>query len=345
MADSASKDRAAKRSGRGGPGGGDEPKQKRAGSLGVDAGGGGGSSAPATAPASASRAHPGSAAASLVDVTVEDADALDCGVCFLPLKPPIFQCNVGHVVCSLCRDKLQATGKCHVCGVATGNYRRCHAMEQLVESIRVPCLYAAHGCALRAAYYDQESHRLVCEHAPCHCPGEACSFVGSTAALLDHVSTAHKWPCITTVKTNDGGYFNVHLHDGFNLILADCSIGNKNKGSTSSVQCLLLLTVERQQLARFISVHWIDPHAAGTSGSQGPTSKEMECQLWYSANFELIRCSTWLIHHYQSWKFRVARTNLSNGLPKPDDCFQVVVPNSVVGDGTGIQIGVRIDIN
>jgi hypothetical protein len=27
----------------------------------------------------------------LANVTVEDADALDCAVCYLPLKPPIFQ--------------------------------------------------------------------------------------------------------------------------------------------------------------------------------------------------------------------------------------------------------------
>jgi hypothetical protein len=92
LQDSASKDRSAKRSGRGCPGGGGEPKQKRARSLSVSVDtGGGGSSAPATAPASTSRARPESAAALLVDVTVEDADALDCGVCFLPLKPPIFQ--------------------------------------------------------------------------------------------------------------------------------------------------------------------------------------------------------------------------------------------------------------
>ncbi|PVH61802.1 hypothetical protein PAHAL_3G126400 [Panicum hallii] len=43
-------------------------------------------------------------AAAAGDVTVEETDALDCGVCFLPLKPPIFQRNVGHVICSACRD-------------------------------------------------------------------------------------------------------------------------------------------------------------------------------------------------------------------------------------------------
>jgi hypothetical protein len=27
----------------------------------------------------------------LQNVTVEDADTLDCGVCYRPLKPPVFQ--------------------------------------------------------------------------------------------------------------------------------------------------------------------------------------------------------------------------------------------------------------
>ncbi|EEE62367.1 hypothetical protein OsJ_17156 [Oryza sativa Japonica Group] len=44
-------------------------------------------------------------------VTVADADALECGVCRLPLRPPIFQCEVGHVVCSPCRDKLAPAGR------------------------------------------------------------------------------------------------------------------------------------------------------------------------------------------------------------------------------------------
>jgi E3 ubiquitin-protein ligase SIAH1 len=42
-------------------------------------------------PPPSSRVRPESAAAALGGVTVEDTDALDCGVCFLPLKPPIFQ--------------------------------------------------------------------------------------------------------------------------------------------------------------------------------------------------------------------------------------------------------------
>ncbi|KAJ1261698.1 hypothetical protein BS78_09G050500 [Paspalum vaginatum] len=344
-------------------GGAGEPKGKRAArSAGVDAGedGGGsrskkkgrGSSAPAAAPAPVS-AHPESAASSsLEDVTVEDTDFLDCGVCFLPLKRPIFQCDVGHVVCSPCCEKLKAMGKCHLCGVASSTYRRCHAMEQLVGSIRVPCPHAVHGCAARPAYHDRENHRLVCVHAPCHCPGEACSFVGSTDALLDHFIEVHNWPCLTNVTANDRDEYAVLLQDGFNFLLANCHTGNKKQGATTSIQCLLLVTVVRQPYAHIISAHCIDPHAhaAATSDSQRPPSKEMQCLLWYEESLHasnLRRSSQLISHaHFQTSKFRIACTNLSNGLPRPDDCFQFVVPNSVIGehDKDGIKLTVRIII-
>ncbi|RLN11386.1 E3 ubiquitin-protein ligase SINA-like 7 [Panicum miliaceum] len=123
-----------------------EPKRKRARPC--DAAGGGREAAsgsasvekeePSSGAAAAARVRPESAAAATAVVAVEDTDALDCGVCFLPLKPPIFQCAVGHVVCSPCHDKLEATAKCYVCGDATGGYQRCYAMERMVESVRVP---------------------------------------------------------------------------------------------------------------------------------------------------------------------------------------------------------------
>ncbi|TVU17763.1 hypothetical protein EJB05_33818, partial [Eragrostis curvula] len=72
-----------------------------------------------------------------------DTDALNCSGCFVPLKPPIFLCEVGHLVCLPCRDIFEFAG--------IGDYRRCHGMERLVESVRVPCPYAAHGCTARQA--------------------------------------------------------------------------------------------------------------------------------------------------------------------------------------------------
>jgi E3 ubiquitin-protein ligase SIAH1 len=170
------------------------------------------------------------------------------------------------------------------------------------------------------------------------------------AALLDHCSTTHKWPCITAVKPDDKDEFTIdlHLHDGFNFLLADCSTGNKNQGATASNQCLLLLTVVRQPYVRIISVHCIDPHAAAGSGAQGATSKEMQCLLDYSLRKDagILSGNNPFINSWQIQvsRFRVVRTDLSNGLPKPDDCFQVVVPNSVIEDHDKDGIKVKLHI-
>ena len=80
------------------------------------------------------------------------------------------QCIEGHAVCSTCREKLMVSGnrRCHVCRVDIGHgYIRSHSLERMVESVRVPCPYAAHGCAARPVYYDRNTHRRTC---PYRCP-------------------------------------------------------------------------------------------------------------------------------------------------------------------------------
>ncbi|EES19035.1 hypothetical protein BDA96_09G048700 [Sorghum bicolor] len=285
----------------------------------------------------------------VANVTVGDADALECGVCFLALRPPIFQCEVGHVVCSACRDKLEATGNgnCHVCRAATrGGYRRCYAMERLVDCIRVPCPYAAHGCDATPPYHGQESHRQVCPHAPCHCPGDSCGFIGSETALMDHFAGAHKWPCTTKVRAGEA--FSIRLRDGFNFfLLADhdrCGDGEQAAVTCCSVPCrLFLLNVMKERLSRAISVICIHPHtssaaAANNGDQQLPLT---QCELVFSCYGDRSSCRS----HYQSSVFRVVCTDLSSGLPNPENCFQFFVPNTVFGvgdDKNSIQIKARI---
>ena len=242
------------------------------------------------------------------------------------------QCDVGRVVCSPCHDKLKTTGKCHMCGVAIGDYRRCHAMERLVESIRVPCPHAAYGCTDKLAYFDQNSHQQACAHAPCHCPDEACSFIGSMAALMGHITSIHSWPS-TTTEVRAGDIFTVRLHDGFNFVCANDTTFGFGGATASSRQYLLLLNVVRQQpLVRAISVVCIHPH--------GASSREMKCNLIHYVNFYNHRGNQ-VISHYQSSTFRVAQTDLSNGLPSLDGCFQFLVPDSILEDGNKDAIDVE----
>ncbi|CAN6331444.1 unnamed protein product [Urochloa humidicola] len=304
------------------PTGGREPKRQRSAPL-------NGGWEPFGVPAGAS-----SGSAMALDLTVADADALDCGVCYLPLKPPIFQCDVGHVVCAPCRDKLNSKGRCHVCGVAmAGGYRRCHAMERVVDSIRGPCPNAAYGCVAMPAYHGRKEHVQACPHAPRRCPGEACGFAaGSTAALLDRFRVAHSWPCTAEVEADGFGFSTVSLHDGFNFLLAAPFPDGKKmpQGATQTVhQCLLLLNVVRQPLGRTISVICIDPHACAAAtaagGGQGPATKKITCTLSYFMNNNNGGGDR-LLYHNQISTIRVACTDLSNGMPQPDCCFVPVAP-------------------
>ncbi|PVH61779.1 hypothetical protein PAHAL_3G120900 [Panicum hallii] len=287
-------------------------------------------------PASAAAAAAGAEAVAYV--AAEDADALECGVCFHPLKPPIFQCDEGHVVCSLCRDKLAPAGKCHVCGIATRDYHRCHAMERLLESIRVSCPNAAHGCGARPAYYDQHDHCQTCPHAPCHCPGKDCNFLGSTEALLDHFTSAHGWPSTTKISAFETCC--ICLRDGFNFILADCTEDDDHlTTSSSSRRYLFLLNVTRQSLGCSITVHF--------TGHESP-SEALICVLGYSrVLYDPRDRHKFLGSHSLQSEINVECMDLSNGLPNPEDCFQFVVPDSVIrkkDKKDGIRAEVRIGI-
>ncbi|TVU17666.1 hypothetical protein EJB05_33714 [Eragrostis curvula] len=173
-------------------------------------------------------------------VTVENAGVLDCGVCFLPLSPPVFQCDVGHIVCAACRAKLEVAGSCHVCRDPT-EFHRCFDVEKILNSILVPCLHAAHGCKTKPVYHDREDHARSCTHAPCHCPGEACGFVGSVTALLDHIAATHGWPC--TVETSTVSSFYVYLHDGMNIIVTPVR---------ATAEFLFVLKVSRVPIGRVL---------------------------------------------------------------------------------------------
>ncbi|KAJ1261680.1 hypothetical protein BS78_09G048900 [Paspalum vaginatum] len=261
-----------------------------------------------------------STAAAVPVLMVPDTDSLDCDICYLPLRPPTFQCAVGHVVGSVCGDKLKDAGACHVCGVAIagGGYRRCHAMERVVESIRAPCPHPPYGCGTVPAYHAREDHLRACPHAPCHCPaGEAsCGFVGSTAGLLDHVASAHGWPCFTQPPGSRTDYpvletaLNLELHDGFQFVVSSDADEHGRK-------YVFLLNVVRHQFCRTVSVVCIRHRAAATK----EINFKLHCLLRYGAE-EGDR----LVGHTQTTGFKVECSDLSDGLPDPNENFQLIVP-------------------
>ncbi|XP_048552812.1 E3 ubiquitin-protein ligase SINA-like 7 [Triticum urartu] len=90
-----------------------------------------------------------------------DPDTLDCPICFHTLRPPVFQCAAGHVLCSSCHDRLRQSRKCPECSVATG-FSRCYAVDRILRAVRVPCPNAARGCAVQTSLHEREEHEKSC---------------------------------------------------------------------------------------------------------------------------------------------------------------------------------------
>ncbi|KAL6626621.1 hypothetical protein ACP70R_030347 [Stipagrostis hirtigluma subsp. patula] len=136
----------------------------------------------------------GTNATSGEEVTVRiDMAVLHCPLCFLPLKPPIFQCEVGHLACGACRALLPGS-RCRACVHGGGAYGRCPGLDAFFRAVKIQCPYDAYGCASYVPYCDAGDHQRVCPCAPCSCPESGCAFLGPPPKLLDHISGEHCRP-------------------------------------------------------------------------------------------------------------------------------------------------------
>ncbi|XP_047042745.1 uncharacterized protein LOC124646711 [Lolium rigidum] len=214
---------------------------------------------------------------------------------------------------SACRDELLGRGTGRPCILCRDpSYRRCSFTEGLVESLRVACPNAAHGCDATPAYYDLQAHRMACTHAPgTRCPVRGCVFVAAMAELPGPLHV-HGWPLTTEERA--GKSFDIVLRDGFKVVATAVPDGGNQ-------QHLLLLNVARQPFGRSITAACIHPRpvAVESCAAAVPVTKTVELELRY-----------WAARHYQESEFNVPFVDLTDGLP--NDLPQFVVPKTVHPD-------------
>uniref|UniRef100_A0ACD5TSU0 Uncharacterized protein n=1 Tax=Avena sativa TaxID=4498 RepID=A0ACD5TSU0_AVESA len=226
------------------------------------------------------------------DVTM-DLDILDCPVCFHPLRPPIFQCTIGHTICSSCHDKL--LDKCHLCSLPTV-YNRCHMVEHVVEAIKVACSNGNHGCTARMTYYQREDHEKGCPHAPCYCPLIDCGFSGPTPTLLHHFSSEHEWH---STKVSYKKAFTIHVQVGSAALMGEDGH-------------MFVINMVMEPLGGVISICCAQPHITGS---------KFKCKL------TLSHTET---SYSQATEFLVRSSNMHGGLPK--DIVPLIVPKLLLSD-------------
>ncbi|KAJ1282837.1 hypothetical protein BS78_03G082500 [Paspalum vaginatum] len=178
---------------------------------------------------------------------MDPAQVLDCIVCYNPLAPPIYQCEVGHVLCSVCRGTI--INSCPICFRVVG-YCRCYALEHMVDAVKVRCSNAIYGCDEWIRYYQKEKHEKACTHAPCLCPEDGCLFEGSTGRLLDHFVTKHKWSP-TKFRYGEAHRISIPQNRRFTLL-----VGND--------QSMFLMVNSLLDTGNALSMVCIRPHESGS---------------------------------------------------------------------------------
>ncbi|XP_020175069.1 putative E3 ubiquitin-protein ligase SINA-like 6 isoform X2 [Aegilops tauschii subsp. strangulata] len=125
-----------------------------------------------------------------------DLTVLDCHFCFRPLKPPVHQCNGGHLACGDCRGERPGNERqCEKCEHGGGFDVHNTAMDAVVSAARVGCAHTC--CGLFITYHKLQDHQDACRFAPCKCPVPGCGFECMPRTLPRHLTAVHPMPVQT----------------------------------------------------------------------------------------------------------------------------------------------------
>ncbi|XP_048566701.1 putative E3 ubiquitin-protein ligase SINA-like 6 [Triticum urartu] len=213
-------------------------------------------------------------------------EALDCTVCYHPLRPPVFQCAVGHVICSSCHDKLKNKNKCHACAT-TGGYNRCIAIDHILESVQAPCSNSIYGCTVKTRYLERQEHEKSCALAPCFCPEAGCGFAGLTTQLLHHLTDDHNIP---VTEFPSGWCLTLEIQQSMRVL----HMKEEEGGPMFLAKFTPVLP-----FGNVVSILCVDPHAV-------PGERKFRCEVDFYCNTLGLR---------QLSNFQIVSTSLSDGFP------------------------------
>lgn len=115
---------------------------------------------------------------------------LECPVCMEFMVPPIYQCETGHSVCSVCKTKVS---ECPSCKESIRETRNFH-LEKITNRIKYYCKYRDYDCPFISSSKDIKQHEAECKHGPYNCPlsdYSGCNWKGKVIDVMQHVRHSH----------------------------------------------------------------------------------------------------------------------------------------------------------
>ncbi|XP_057487763.1 uncharacterized protein LOC130773831 isoform X2 [Actinidia eriantha] len=96
----------------------------------------------------------------------------------------------------------------------------CGDIEEVIEPIEGLCRNRDYGCSETVNYMENTNHEETCVYAPCACPLQGCSFVGSSEQLSLHFSSKH-WDCRRHFQYNCPIPVSLHTDEQFLVLQAE----------------------------------------------------------------------------------------------------------------------------
>jgi len=116
-------------------------------------------------------------------------DVLECPVCLkVPRQPPIYQCERGHCICSVCHAKLT---NCPVCRIPLGKTRSL-IFEKVLSKMPHSCKFSDYGCKMEHTKTTLECHEKDCGYRLVNCVDLACQTQVPMAQLVEHMKKDHE---------------------------------------------------------------------------------------------------------------------------------------------------------
>ncbi|XP_037464665.1 putative E3 ubiquitin-protein ligase SINA-like 6 [Triticum dicoccoides] len=209
-----------------------------------------------------------------------DVAVLHCPFCFLPFKPPVFQCNGGHLACGDCRGEQPGSQwQCERCERGGAFDIRSTAMEAVVSSARVECPHD--GCGRYITYHELDDHQSACPHAACKCPVPGCDFAGPPPALLRHLNTLHSVP-VHSVQYRKVLQLQVPVSEPRRLLLAEedarafLVVGGALGLGTPLTVSVVCIRAGASQLPLYAAKVWVNGPQAAANGRADTVSADIE---------------------------------------------------------------------
>ncbi|CAG9769241.1 unnamed protein product [Ceutorhynchus assimilis] len=126
----------------------------------------------------------------------EEDDGLDldllhefeCPICMEYMVPPIYQCEIGHSFCQVCKDTQTVCPSCKAEFKRTQNF----TLERVIMNTIYPCKHS--GCKYKTKAKNIRQHEATCLWGPFECPlkdFEKCSTNFRASELFNHIKNEH----------------------------------------------------------------------------------------------------------------------------------------------------------